>query len=41
MGSAEGGPIPIKNRYGTITSYQKDREGNTGILETSPQICLG
>ena len=23
MGSAEGGPIPIKNRYGSITSYQK------------------
>ena len=31
MGSAEGGPIPIKNRYGSITSYQKDREGNTII----------
>ena len=31
MGSVEGGPIPIKNRYGTITSYQKDREGNTII----------
>ena len=31
MGSAEGGPIPVKNRYGTITSYQKDKEGNTII----------
>ena len=31
MGSAEGGPIPIKNRYGSITSYQKDRDGNTII----------
>ena len=34
MGSAEGGPIPIKNRYGTITSYQKDREGNTTVSYT-------
>ena len=31
MGSTEGGPIPIKNRYGSITSYQKDRDGNTII----------
>ena len=38
MGSAEGGPIPIKNRYGTITSYQKDREGNTIITNLNEEM---
>ena len=38
MGSAEGGPIPIKNRYGTITSYQKDREGNTIITSLNEEM---
>ena len=38
MGSAEGGPIPIKNRYGTITSYQKDKEGNTIITTLNEQM---
>ena len=38
MGSAEGGPIPIKNRYGTITSYQKDREGNTIITTLNEEM---
>lgn len=31
MGSVEGGPIPIKNRNGRITGYQKDNDGNTVI----------
>ena len=38
MGSAEGGPIPIKNRYGSITSYQKDREGNTIITTLNEEM---
>ena len=38
MGSVEGGPIPIKNRYGTITSYQKDREGNTIITTLNEEM---
>ena len=38
MGSAEGVPIPIKNRYGTITSYQKDREGNTIITTLNEEM---
>jgi Ca-activated chloride channel family protein len=38
MGSAEGGPIPIKNRYGTITSYQKDKSGNTVITKLNEEM---
>tara|TARA_Y100000385_G_scaffold24035_2_gene23197 strand:- start:440 stop:1483 length:1044 start_codon:yes stop_codon:yes gene_type:complete len=38
MGSAEGGPIPIKNRYGSVTSYQKDKEGNTIITVLNEEM---
>ena len=38
MGSAEGGPIPIKNRYGRVTSYQKDKEGNTIITVLNEEM---
>lgn len=38
MGSAEGGPIPIKNRYGNITSYQKDKSGNTVITKLNEEM---
>ena len=38
MGSAEGGPIPIKNRYGSITSYQKDKSGNTVITKLNEEM---
>ncbi|MDB2675258.1 VWA domain-containing protein [Flavobacteriales bacterium] len=38
MGSAEGGPIPIKNRYGSITSYQKDNSGNTVITKLNEEM---
>ena len=36
MGSA-GGPIPIKNRYGTITSYQRQK-GNTIITNLNEEM---
>jgi len=38
MGSAEGGPIPIKNRYGSITSYQKDNSDNTVITKLNEEM---
>jgi Ca-activated chloride channel family protein len=38
MGSAEGGPIPIKNRYGSVTSYQKDKEGNAIITVLNEEM---
>lgn len=38
MGSAEGGPIPIKNRYGSITSYQKDNSGNAVITKLNEDM---
>ncbi len=38
MGSAEGSPIPIKNRYGSITSYQKDKSGNTVITKLNEEM---
>ena len=33
MGSIEGGPIPIKNRYGQLKGYRKDKQGNTVITK--------
>ena len=33
MGSVEGGPIPIKNRYGQLKGYRKDKQGNTVITK--------
>ncbi|MGC6470769.1 MAG: VWA domain-containing protein [Flavobacteriales bacterium] len=38
MGSVDGGPIPFKNKYGTITSYQKDNEGNTVITKLNEKM---
>ena len=38
MGSSEGGPIPIKNRNGSLTSYQKDKEGNTIITVLNEEM---
>ena len=38
MGSAEGGPIPIKIDTAPITSYQKDKEGNTIITTLNEQM---
>ena len=38
MGSEEGGPIPIKNRYGTISEYRKDNEGNTIITKLNESM---
>ncbi len=29
MGLSKGGPIPVYNKYGVITKYRKDKEGNT------------
>ena len=33
MGSVEGSPIPIKNRYGQLKGYRKDKQGNTVITK--------
>ena len=33
MGSVVGGPIPLKNKNGNITGYQKDESGNTVITK--------
>ena len=32
-GFYEGGPIPIKNRYGQLKGYRKDKQGNTVITK--------
>lgn len=38
MGSTEGGPIPIKNKYGQLKSYQKDKKGNTVITKLNEEM---
>lgn len=38
MGSVEGGPIPIKNRYGQLKGYRKDKQGNTIISKLNEEM---
>lgn len=38
MGSVEGGPIPIKNRYGQLKGYQKDKQGKTVITKLNEEM---
>ena len=38
MGLSKGGPIPIYNKFGNITDYRKDREGNTIITKLNEQL---
>ena len=38
MGSVDGGPIPKKNKYGSITNYRKDQQGNTIITKLNEQM---
>ncbi len=38
MGSVEGGPIPIKNRYGQLKGYRKDKQGNPVITKLNERM---
>ena len=38
MGSVEGSPIPIKNRYGQLKGYRKDKQGNTVITKLNEEM---
>ena len=38
MGSVNGGPIPIKNRYGKLKGYRKDKQGNTVITKLNEEM---
>ena len=38
MGSVKGGPIPIKNRYGQLKGYRKDKQGNTIISKLNEEM---
>ncbi len=38
MGSIDGGPIPIKNRYNQLQGYRKDKQGNTVITKLNESM---
>ena len=38
MGSIDGGPIPIKNRYDQLQGYRKDKQGNTVITKLNESM---
>jgi Ca-activated chloride channel family protein len=38
MGSVDGGPIPIRNRYGKLNGYRKDKQGNTVISKLNESM---
>ena len=38
MGSADGGPIPVKNKYGNVIDYRKDKQGNTIITRLNESM---
>ena len=38
MGSVEGSPIPIKNRYGQLKGYRKDKQGKTVITKLNEEM---